>query len=164
MDPNKNNRGAPISINSELHGISITGKAIGLMVMIYLISTSYYAFGFFLLGMLPSILAIIMDKGAGRFASQTISACNFIGILPFLFDIGVNYEKSIAAKEAMGQPYTWFIIYSFAIIGLMLIYVLPNVTSIIFTIKAEAKLKKLAQDQERIKNEWGENISSFYDK
>jgi len=161
MDENNENNSAIIPVSSELHGISVAGKAIGLMVMIWLISISYYAFAFFMLGMLPAILAIIVDKGAGRFGSQTISACNFIGILPFLFDIGVNYEKSIAATEAMKDPYTWMIIYGFAIIGLMLIYVLPNITAIIFTIKAESKLKRLTQEQEKIANEWGDQVRNF---
>ena len=145
-------------IGNEMQGISIAGKVIGLMVMVWLISISYYAFAFFALGMLPSIVSIIMDRGAGRFASQTISACNFIGILPFLFDIALNYEKSLAAKEAMLEPFTWIIIYGFAIIGLMLIYVLPNITAIIFTLKAEMKLRKLIKEQEEITEEWGEKV------
>lgn len=143
---------------SELQGISIVGKVVGIFVGVWLISLSYYAFAFFVLGMLPSIGAIIMDRGAGRFASQTIFACNFVGIIPFLFDIALNYEKSLAAKEAMLEPFTWITIYGFAVIGLMLIYILPNITAIIFTVKAEMRLKKLIVEQEELIDEWGEEV------
>ena len=147
-----------LKTSSEMQGISLVGKIIGLVVIIFLVSASYYAFAFFALGMLPSIVAFILDRGAGRFASQTITACNFIGILPFLFDIGLNYEKSIAAKEAMMDPLTWLVIYGFSIIGLMLIFVLPNITAIIYTVKAEIQLKKLLDEQERLTEEWGDEV------
>ena len=138
------------SRENEMQGISIAGKIIGLMVVLWLVSISYYAFAFFALGMLPSVLAIMIDRGSGRFASQTISACNFIGILPFLFDIALNYEKSIAAREVMMDPFTWAVIYGFAIIGLMLIFVLPNAMAIAFSIKAEYKLNKLLKEKEEL--------------
>jgi len=144
--------------SSELKGISLVGKVVGLVVMIWLISISYYAFAFFSLGMLPSVIAIILDRGAGRFASQTISACNFVGIVPFLFDIALNYERSLAAKEIMNDPFTWVVIYGFAAIGVMLIFVLPNITSIIFTLKAEYKLQNLIKEQEVLVDEWGEEV------
>lgn len=144
--------------HGDMKGISLAGKIIGLLVVIWLVSISYYAFLFFLLGMLPSIISIIMDRGAGRFASQTISACNFIGILPFLFDIGMNYEKTIASKEMIQDPFTWMTIYGFAVIGIMLIFVLPNIMSISFTLKAEYKLKRLIAEQEDLVAEWGEDV------
>lgn len=145
---------------SELEGISTVGKIVGLLVIVWLASISYYAFAFFALGMLPSVMALIVDRGKGRFASQTIVACNFIGIMPFLFDIGMNYERSVASKEAMSEPFTWLVIYGFAIIGVMLIFVLPNITAIIFTLKAEYKLGTLKSQQEALIEEWGEEVSS----
>lgn len=145
---------------SEMQGMSIAGKIIGLMVILWLVSVSYYAFAFFALGMLPSVLAIMIDRGKGRFASQTISACNFVGILPFLFDIALNYEKSVAAKEIMMEPFTWAVIYGFALIGLMLIFVLPNIMAIAFSLKAEYKLNKLIKEQEELVEEWGEEVKT----
>jgi hypothetical protein len=143
---------------SDMKGVSLVGKIVGLLVMVWLISISYYAFAFFALGMLPSVFAMILDRGKGRFASQTIASCNFIGILPFLFDIGMNYEKSIAAREVMMEPFTWATIYGFAIIGVMLIFVLPNIMSISFTLKAEYKLKKLMAEQADLIEEWGDEV------
>lgn len=143
---------------SELQGISIAGKIIALIVITWLVSLSYYAFAFFLLGMLPSIAAFILDRGAGRFASQTIAACNFTGILPFLFDIGMTYEKSVAAQRTMFDPFTWLVIGGFSLIGLMLIFVLPHISAIIFTFRAEIKLSKLKKEQEELKEEWGDEV------
>ncbi len=146
----QNSGGGNAKSGGELQGISIAGKIIGLLVIIWLVSLSYYAFAFFILGMLPSIVSLILDRGR----------CNFVGILPFLFDIALNYEKSVAAKEAMLEPFTWVIIYGFAIIGLMLIFVLPNISAIIFTIKAEMKLKNLVAEQASLIDEWGDEVKN----
>lgn len=144
---------------NELQGINTVGKVVGLLVTVWLASVSYYAFSFFVLGMLPSVIALIVDRGKGRFASQTITALNFVGILPFIFDIGLNYERSVAAREAMSDPFTWVVIYGFAVIGLMMIFILPNITAIFFTIKAEYKLRTLNAEQEALVEEWGEEVT-----
>lgn len=145
---------------SDLKGIGILGKVVGLFVVAWLISVSYYAFAFFALGMLPAIVAIIVDRGAGRFASKTVSACNFVGILPFLFDIGMTYEQSLATKQLMAEPITWLVIYGFAMVGWMMIWVLPQVTLIIFTMRADVKTKNLQKEQDELLDEWGEEVKT----
>lgn len=145
---------------SEIVGINIFGKVIGLMVCIWLVSESYYAFAFFVLGMLPSILSILIDKGSGRFASKTIFACNFAGILPFLFDIAITPEKSFTAQQLMNSVFTWSFVYGFAAIGGMMIWVVPEVTSILFSLRADIKTTSLLSEQEGLLTEWGEEVKS----
>ncbi|MCE3233240.1 MAG: hypothetical protein K0R98_1497 [Rickettsiaceae bacterium] len=143
---------------SELKGISIVGKVVGLIVMLWLISVSYYAFAFFALGMLPAVVSMIIDRGTGRFASKTVTACNFIGILPYLFDIGMTYERSLASKQLMAQPITWLVIYGASAVGWMLIWILPQITLVIFTMRADMKKTTLIEEQARLLDEWGEEV------
>lgn len=142
----------------HLLGINIVGKLIGFLVIIWLISASYYAFGFFLLAMLPAITAMIVDRGAGRFASKTVSACNFIGVMPYLFEIAANYERTLAAKEIMAQPIVWLYIYGAAAMGWILIWILPQLCIITFTFRADMKVESLEKSQKNLINEWGEEV------
>jgi hypothetical protein len=144
----------------ELKGIGLIGKIVGLLVIVWLISVSYYAFAFFALGMLPAIVSIVIDRGAGRFASKTVTACNFVGIMPYLFDIGMTYERSLASKQLMAQPVTWLVIYGFAAVGWMLIWILPQITLVVFTIRADLKKTKLQEDQVKLLDEWGEEVKT----
>ena len=146
--------------SNELKGIGIFGKIVGLGIIIWLVSISYYAFAFFVLGMLPSILSILIDRGAGRFASKTVTACNFTAVIPYLFEIGLTYEKDIFAKQLMTDGLTWFIIYGFSAVGWMLIWILPNLSLIIITARADMQIRSLLDDQERLSNEWGEEIKT----
>jgi hypothetical protein len=143
----------------ELKGIGLIGKIVGLVVSIWLISVSYYACAFFALGMLPGIVAIIVDRGVGRFASKTVIACNFIGILPYLFDIGMTYERSLASKQLMAEPMTWLVIYGSSAVGWMLIWILPQITLMVFTLKADMKKKALKEEQVKLLDEWGEEVT-----
>lgn len=143
---------------SDLKGIGLVGKIVGIVVGIWLISVSYYAFAFFALGMLPAIVAIIIDKGTGRFASKTVSACNFIGILPYLFDVGMTYERSLASKHLMSVPTTWLIIYGSAAVGWVLIWIMPQITLVFFTVRADMKRRKLMEEQTKMLDEWGDEV------
>jgi len=146
--------------SGSMKGISIVGKIVGLVVSVWLISASYFAFAFFILGMLPAIVSVLVDRGSGRFASKTVTACNFVGILPFLFEIGNSYEKTVAAKQIMADSVSWLFIYSAAIIGWIMIWVFPQVSLIIFNIRADMKLSKLRKEQDELLVEWGEELKS----
>jgi len=145
---------------SDLMGIGVLGIIVAFIVVLWLVSISYYAFAFFCLGMLPSIVAIILDRGAGRFASRTVSACNFVGILPFLFDIGIKYDKGMAAKSLMATPFTWLVVYGGAMVGWMLIWVLPQMTMMVYTVRADVKRKRLINEQNAMLAEWGEEVKT----
>lgn len=146
--------------SKELKSINIIGKIIGIIVVAWLVSVSYYAFTFFVLGMLPAITAMMIDRGVGRFASKTVTACNFVGILPYLFEIAASYEASISAKDLMANPETWLFIYGFAAIGWILIWMLPQLTVIFFTVRADIKTDKLQREQASLLAEWGEEVKT----
>lgn len=145
---------------SQLMGINIVGKIVGLIVIIWLISVSYWAFGFFALGMMPAILAMLFDRGVGRFASKTVSAFNFVGILPFLFEISQAFDRSITAQHMMLDLWVWLVVYGTASLGWVTIWLFPQVTLIIFTFRADMKMQKLKQEQETLIEEWGEEVKS----
>jgi hypothetical protein len=144
----------------DLKGIGIIGQLIGFFVLSWLLSISYYAVAFFALGMLPTIFAMVLDRGAGRFASKTVAACNFIGTMPFLADIAMGYEPSITAKDLMAEPITWLLIYGAALVGWMMIWMIPQTTLMIFTMRAEMKTKVLKEEQAKLLDEWGEEVKT----
>lgn len=144
--------------DSQLLGLSIVGKIVGVLVAIWLISASYYAFAFFALGMLPAIITAMLDKGAGRFASKTVTACNFIGMTPYLADIVRSYERSLLARQFMKDVDIWLFIYGSASMGWVMIWVIPQITLIIYAMRSEMRITKLKKEQDDIVDEWGEDV------
>ncbi len=151
-------KSTPSTGGTQLLGINVVGKIVGLIVTIWLVSASYWAFGFFVLGMLPAILSMFLDKGAGRFASKTVTAFNFVGIVPFLFEIAQAFDRSVAAQRLMLDFWVWVVVYGTASLGWLTIWLFPQVTVIIFAMRAESKINKLQEEQKKLIEEWGEEV------
>ena len=144
--------------SSQLLGINIVGKIVGLIVIIWLVSASYWAFGFFVLGMMPAILSMLFDRGAGRFASKTVSAFNFVGIVPFLFEIAQAFDRSLAAQRLMLDFWVWVVVYGTASLGWVTIWLFPQITVIIYAVRADNKISKLKKERDELIEEWGEEV------
>ncbi len=144
--------------SSQLLGINIVGKIVGLIVIIWLVSASYWAFGFFVLGMMPAILSMLFDRGAGRFASKTVSAFNFVGIVPFLFEIAQAFDRSLAAQRLMLDFWVWVVVYGTASLGWVTIWLFPQITVIIYALRADTKINKLKKERDELIEEWGEEV------
>lgn len=158
----KNDSEAPDRKGSgELKSISIIGKVFGAVLVIWIGNTSPTALTLFSLAMLPSIITSMIDKGEGKFASKTISACNFVGIAPYIFNILQISEPaaiSAIAKELIYDVQTWVTVYGFALVGWIIIWLLPQITQIIFTIRTEIKYNRIKEEQAKLIHEWGEEI------
>lgn len=155
----KKNANPKSSQVDSTRGISMIGQMIGLLLLGWLFSTSsVYAIIFFVLAMIPSILALLIDRGAGRFASKTIVACNLIGVMPFLFELFQVYDRDALSRQFIADYTTWFMVYGFAGIGMILIWMFPQVSMLIYTLRTEIKVMHLQDEQNLLLKEWGEGI------
>jgi hypothetical protein len=139
-------------------GINVIGMLAAIMVVSWLMSVSYYAFAFFALGMLPAIMALVIDRGVNRFASKTVLALNFAGILPFLFDIAQSPDKSFAAQQRMFDLWVWLLVYSAAGMGWLMIWLVPQIMVAVFAFRVEYKIKRFRNRQEELRKEWGDEL------
>lgn len=147
---------------NEITNISMIGKGIAALLIAWLANSSPYALIFFIVSMLPSIVAILLDKGEGKFASKTITVCNFIGVLPYLFNIAYPIEPAVMgaiAKQLIYNIKTWILIYGFALTGWAIVWLLPNITQVIFVIRTELKHNRLEDKQQELIDEWGKEVS-----
>lgn len=139
-------------------GLGIVGKAFAVMLTIWVGSESYYALGFFAVAMLPAIIAVLIDRSVGRFASKTVSAFNLIGVMPYLFDIAMRYDPTLVAKELLSDGSVWVYVYGFAMVGWMIVWLMPQLTIFVFTMRAESRVYQLEKRQNLIVEEWGEEV------
>ena len=143
----------------QLLGINIVGKIVGLFVVIWLISVSYFAFIFFAIGMLPAILAHFVDRSSARFASKTVSAFNFVGILPFLMEIALTVNRSLVVQRMMTDLSVWGTVYLTASVGWLMVWSLPQISQMLYLARANAQILRLEREQKEIEEEWGEEVT-----
>lgn len=123
-----------------------------------IISIAHYAFLFFTISLLPTLVAYLIDKRPAKTATNAIGAFNFIGILPHLFSLikGNNYDAKF--QELISDPYIWFIIYGSAAIGWIMIWLIPEIFGAIYLARAERKITKMRKMQTEIIEEWGDEV------
>ncbi|MET0154641.1 MAG: hypothetical protein ABW189_00845 [Rickettsiales bacterium] len=149
---------------SRAHGkrvkkLSLAGKFFVVGLVVWVADASYFAFAFLVVAMLPSILSSLIDRSSGKHASKTVSAFNVVGVLPFLFDIGTQYDPALVAQGFFDDIHAWAYIYGFAAVGWMLVWLAPQLTILALTARAEEKSYKLEKKQAQIAEEWGEEVT-----
>ena len=117
-----------------------------------------YIFGIIVLGLMPSVVANVVEKRKKRFASKTVSAFNLAGILPYFFKLGQMGNPNSAARELIVDPFVWVVIYGLATCGWVMVQVIPQFVFLILLIRSEFTKKKLKSFQDELVKEWGDVI------
>ena len=76
------------------------------------------------ISLLPSGVAMIVDRRPRKFASKTVTCFNFAGLLPAMFDTFMASDPDVAAQQQLADPYIWLMIYGFAGFGWLVVYTL----------------------------------------
>ncbi len=144
--------------SKPIQGVGVVGKTILVLACILIATISIYALVFLILSMMPAVVASVIDRGHGKCASKTIGAFNFMGVLPFLFELWKGKESVGAVQNLITDPYVWLLCYGAAAFGWMMVWIMPQFIAFIFTARAQIKISSLKEDQQKLVDEWGEEI------
>ena len=131
-----------------------------LLFTIFCLAVSYVSANLFVIifiGLLPAVVAILIDTQKERCLSKIVSLFNFVGILPYLMQILLESEVAdeIAFKLIM-IPHVWFTIYLFAGFGWFLYTAVPKITFHFVNSRFQSKIDKMIEELEFINEKWGE--------
>lgn len=117
-----------------------------------------YVAAIVVIGFLPGLSAYMVDRRPGKFASKAVMAFNFSGLLPQLAAILYSQNANNTAQIMFHDPMTWLWIYMFAAFGWLIIHLLPQITFLIFTLRADINKRRISSFQDMLLKEWGEEI------
>lgn len=118
-------------------------------------------FVFFIIGMLPAVVAYYLDRNPHRYKFRTIFACNLSGILPFMGKMIEYGPSSGTLQEIMSSPGTWAIIYGAAGMGLLLTNITPLIAHALINGMHQTQINRLQRAQKKIEQEWGREVTQF---
>ncbi|MFK8040179.1 MAG: hypothetical protein AB8B67_02435 [Rickettsiaceae bacterium] len=134
-------------------------KIIIFIIALVLVVLSRYAFIFFTVAMLPTIIALFFDRNHHKCASATICTFNFIGILPYLMTLISNINSiNQLSKNMMYSLDTWFVIYGSYSAGQILYFALPLAIIKIKSINTEMNFATLRSKYNKLSAKWGIDI------
>lgn len=112
----------------------------------------------FTLGILPTMVAIYVDKDPKKMSGFSIGALNVAPIIAYiilLWERGHNMEN---AMVILTNPTTLMVIYFCAWMGWIIHFIIPPLVAELVKKNATARLKKIKQEQAKIIKAWGDDV------
>ena len=111
-----------------------------------------------LFGMLPTLVAFIIDRSPRKYAMYCVGGMNFSGVFPYLLDLWTGNHDIATAFEILSDVFSLLVMYAAAGFGWMLFMAVPPLVSAVMTVMSERRLAFLRDNQKSIVKEWGEEV------
>lgn len=112
-----------------------------------------------LVGMIPTVVAYIIDLTPGRYAARCVAGMNIAGVVPFLNRLWTSTNDLPAAIGIVTDVYAWLAFYAASGVGWLLFVSLPSIVASFKTFSAKRHANALRARLEDLKDEWGEEIA-----
>jgi hypothetical protein len=110
-------------------------------------------------GMAPTFVALVADRGRGRFLTLTIGLPNFCGCLPALVQLWSRGQGFSAAGEVLADPMVWATAFGGAAIGWLVCMVMPPLVAAYYAAASQSRHRALRTLQENLIEVWGEGVA-----
>lgn len=128
------------------------------LVVLGLVVFATPAFVVFAIGIIPSIVAAVIDREPGRNATIAVTATNFAGVAPYVIDLMMSGATMARAMAMVNDVFVLAVMYGTAAIGWMLVLGMPKVAAVYISVSNDAKLQTMKREQRRLVEEWGEGV------
>jgi hypothetical protein len=111
-------------------------------------------------GMLPTGVALVVDRSSRRYLAWTVGAANFAGMMwpvAALLRSGLSLD---GALHMLRDPRNWLVMYGGAAIGWGLSEAMPMLARAILEFRANETERKLRKRAQRLAEEWGGEVGS----
>lgn len=109
-------------------------------------------------GMVPTLVALIVDVTPGRYLTRCVAGLNFAGVVPFLHQLWSRGHTMSLALDIVTDVFAWFAIYGASAIGWLLFLGLPGAVSMARMLNGKRRIYMLREKQKLLINEWGDSI------
>ncbi len=110
-------------------------------------------------GMLPTIVALIVDRTPQKYAPFCVGGMNFSGVFPSLLTLWTTTHSFSRSLDILADPYALLVMYGAAGFGWMLYMAIPPVISTFVTVIAQRRSAQLRAIQKRLLDEWGDAVA-----
>jgi len=105
-------------------------------------------------GMLPTLVAYLMDEQKSRHLFRTVAAMNLAGVIPYLEPTWRLGPSLGFVGYPVSDMRTWVVIYGSAIAGFGMAWVIPMITDIFLDASFRVRLKRLESLEKELMKEW----------
>ena len=111
-------------------------------------------------GMLPTIVAFIIDRSKQRNASSCVGGINFCGVFPFLMELWSGDNSMDMSVRILTDVFSLAIMFGAAAFGWMIYLTLSPVIAAFLSVRAQHKISSMRTTQRQLIEEWGEDVAT----
>ena len=115
-----------------------------------------------LAGLLPTLVAFIVDWGDDKVAAHSVACMNLTGTFPFMPALAFHESTSRSLTQPLDIMTALITMYGAAACGWGLIIVFPTLADAIERMRIGRERKKLRDRQKRLVEEWGDPARAPY--
>lgn len=112
-------------------------------------------------GMLPTLVAFIIDRSEQKSATFCVGAINFIGVFPYIMDLWIEKNTIDAALNSVTDLFAMLVMYSASAFGWLLFMAMPAVVASFVTVLQQRKVAQLRGQQKELMEEWGAEVAAL---
>lgn len=110
-------------------------------------------------GMIPALVALIVDRTRGKYGAICVAALNFAGLSPYLLKLWVKSQSLESAATIISDVFALLVIYGAAGAGWIIYMTVPSSIASVFQVLSQHRVVALRDQQRKILEEWGESIA-----
>ena len=110
-------------------------------------------------GMLPTLVAAIIDRSHRRSATYCVAGMNLCGLFPYLLQLWFKSHSLQAAAAILTDVFALLVIYGAAAFGWLLFVIMPPTIVSFLTVLSQRRVSQLRAMQRKIVEEWGEGVA-----
>lgn len=131
------------------------------LLIIALSSISVYCVVIVFFGMLPGMIACIIDQEPKRYISKIVLSFNSIGVLPHLISLIKGQTSGQMSFETIIDPMNWFMMYGAAALGWTVYWLFPQCAVFLSRIRNSSRKNEILSELDELSREWGESIKKL---
>jgi len=113
-------------------------------------------------GMVPSMVALVVDRDPNRTAGITVGSLNLCGVMPFLLELWSQpHHKLPQALQLLSDPLTWMVMFGAAAFGWGVYSVVPLWAAQLEIARAEHRIASLRERQKALVKDWGSDVAAL---
>lgn len=145
-------------------GNSVSRRLAIMSLAVILVPFSLPTIALLLFGMLPTLVAAIVDRSPSRYAWLSVGGTNLAGAAPYLFQLWFGDHSLQHAFTLLTDVFVVLVMYGAASVGWLLFMAAPPVVGTFLMLTSERRVAALRHAQQRIVEEWGEEVTAGADQ
>lgn len=115
-------------------------------------------------GMVPSIVAYVVDRGKRPMLAFTIAPLNLAGLMPYLLELWTGHDQMPTVVHLLANVYVWLVIYLSAGAGWLVFMGMPQVVTFVLQRSLDGRKEKLKALQSKLRADWGPQVGGGEDQ